>query len=124
MSNLRVHTSMSGPSSFPASTGVRHRLHYPSPRPADRSDQRGRPKATKRVRERMWVVAAWIAVSLVAALILVAALVTPRAAPAGSLYEPWRSPAAGGLLPYAHSHISAPLPGPPASGSVLPYRQP
>ena len=124
MSNLRVHTSLSGHSSFPPSSGVRHRLHYPSPRPADRSDHRGRPGATRQVRERMWIVAAWTAVSLVAALILVAALVTPHAAPAGSLYEPWRSPGTGGLPPYAHSHITAPLTGQPATGSVLPYRQP
>lgn len=124
MSILRAHTSMSGHSCFPAFTGVRHRLHSPSPRRADPSDQRGRPKATRQVRERMWVMAAWIAVSLVAAQILVAALVALPAAPAGSVYEPWRSPAAGGLLPYAHSHITAPLPGPPATGLVLPYRQP
>ena len=119
-----AHGPLRGRSSIPAFTRARGRVRYPAPRRVQRPDRHERPRTSLPVRDHVGVAAVWAALFVVAVFILAAAVVAPHPAPPGPADAPWRTAAAGGPLPYAHSHAKALLRGSAAAGVDLPYRHP
>ena len=74
------------------------------------------------VMERIGFAVSCIALSVVAVPVLVAAVTAPHTPPAAA-DEPWRPAAPGRLLPYERPQVPAAIPGHPASGPGLLYRQ-
>jgi hypothetical protein len=117
-----AHGAVRGHPSFPAFTRARAHVHHPLPRRVQRPNRRERPRTSLPLRDQAGAAAACAALFVVAALILAAAVVAPHTAPPGPVDAPWRTAAAAGPLPYAHSHTTPLLPGSGTAGLDLPYR--
>ncbi|WP_138417404.1 hypothetical protein [Sinomonas gamaensis] len=107
--NMRLaHGPVRGRSFFPSAAPAHHHIRY-VPHRVSTTSQRARQR-TRQDPIRMAVAASWVAVALVMALIVAAAMILPKPAPASSPALPWRSTTAGPLLPYERPLVAASVP--------------
>jgi hypothetical protein len=109
--NMRLaHGSVRGRSFFPAPAPAHRHVRY-VPQRAGRGTRAPQPR-TRAVAERLAVFASCFMLAVIAALIAVAAVISPRPAPTSSLQEPWRSGTARPLLTHQQSQVGAAVPLP------------